>query len=369
MLRKIFTAIIAASSFVFATAQMASVENPVATAVPASSEKKESKPVFSITGSADIYFKYDWAKTKSNNRTSFTGSHNNFSLGMASVKFDQKTEKIEAVLDLGFGPRASEFTYTDNGLLSAVKQLYISYSANEWLKLTAGSWATHVGYELLDPQLNRNYSMSYLFTNGPFSHTGIKAEITQGKNGFMLGVANATDYRIPPDGQVNKKFLLAQYSIATSENLKFYFNYVSGKAPDTSKVKQVDMVATAKISDQLNLGFNATLNSTRSWSGIKNEEGKSWWGTALYVNVDPRSWFGLTLRTEYFNDKNHLKLTMDPDGCKMFATTLSANFKTGGFILIPECRIDNASKPIFIDKYGGPQKRSANFLIAAVYSF
>jgi len=369
MLRKIFTAIAASCSFVFTSAQIASVETPPTAVSKPEAEEKETKPVFSISGSADFYYKYDWAKSKANNFTSFTGSHNSFSLGMASIKFEHKTDKVDAVLDLGFGPRASEFTYTDNGLLSAVKQLYISYAANDWLKFTAGSWATHVGYELLDPQLNRNYSMSYLFTNGPFSHTGVKADITKGKSGFMLGVANATDYRIPPDGQVNKKFLLAQYSIAASENVKFYLNYVGGKAPDTSKINQLDVVATAKVNDQFNLGLNATVNSTRSWSGIKNVAGKSWWGTALYVNVDPGSWFGLTLRTEYFNDKNHLKLTMAPDGCTMFATTLSANVKAGGFTLIPEFRIDNASKNIFIDKNGASKKSAANVLIAAVYAF
>ena len=61
-------------------------------------------------------------------------------------------------------------------------------------KFTFGKFGTHVGYELLDPQLNKNYSMSYMFTNGPFSHTGFKANLTKGKHGFMLGVSNATDY-------------------------------------------------------------------------------------------------------------------------------------------------------------------------------
>jgi len=370
MLRKIFTAIIAASSFVFTSAQVASIETSTTTTSKTKDEEKESKPVFSITGSADVYTKYDFAKTKANTFTSFTGSDHSFALGMASVKFEHKTDKIGAVLDLGFGQRAKEFSYTDEGISSAIKQLYISYSPSDWLKFTAGSWATHVGYELLDPQLNRNYSMSYMFTNGPFSHTGVKADITKGKSGFMLGVSNATDFRMSPDGQINKKFLIAQYSLAASDNVKFYLNYVGGKGPDTSKVNQFDMVATAKVSDKFNIGFNATVNSTQTWSGIKNEDGKSWWGSALYLNVDPQSWFGLTLRTEYFNDNNQLKMfSAAANGGNIFATTLSANFKTGGFIFIPELRIDNASENIFVDKTGGSKKSAANFLIAAVYSF
>jgi hypothetical protein len=325
---------------------------------------------FKLSGSADVYYKYDFAKTKANNYTSFTGTHNSFAIGMASVKLEHKGNKVGAVLDLGFGPRAKEFAYTDEGITQAIKQLYITYSPADWLKFTAGTWGTHVGYELLDPQLNRNYSMSYMFTNGPFSHTGLKADITKGKHGFMIGISNATDFRTPPDGFINKKFVIAQYSLAASDNFKIYLNYVGGKAPDTSKVSQFDAVVTAKISDKFNIGFNGTVSSTQYWDGAKNMDGKSWWGSALYLNLDPKPWFGLTLRGEYFNDDNQLKMfAYAPEGGNIFATTLSANFKAGGFIFIPEFRMDNASQEIFVDKDGAGKKSASNFLISAIYSF
>ena len=334
---------------------------------PADTEKK---PLVTITGSADAYYRYDFAKTKANNFTSFTGSHNAFALGMASVKLEHKSDKVGAVLDLGFGPRAKEFSYTDDGITQAIKQLYISYSPAPWIKFTAGTWATHVGYELLDPQLNRNYSMSYLFTNGPFSHTGIKADLTKGKHGFMIGISNACDYRLPPDGYINKKFITAQYSVAISDNVKAYLNYWSGQAPDTSKSKQFDLVLTGKINDKFNIGFDGAVTSTKQWDGTKNIDGKSWWGSALYLNLDPKSWFGLTLRGEYFSDKNQLKtFSLAPQGGTVFATTLSANFKVDNFILIPEFRVDKASKKIFVDKDGLGVSSAGNFLIAAVYSF
>lgn len=368
MLRKIFVALTAITLGLFSNAQVASVTTDT-TANPAP-EAEEPKPTFTITGSADVYYKYDFAKTKANTFTSFTGTHNSFALGMASVKFEHKGNKVGAVLDLGFGPRAKEFSYTDEGITQAIKQLYITYSPAEWLKFTGGTWATHVGYELLDPQLNRNYSMSYMFTNGPFSHTGVKADITKGKHGFMVGVSNATDYRIPPDGYINKKFFIAQYSLAASDNVKLYLNYVGGKAPDTAKINQFDLVATAKISDKFNIGYNGTIHNTQFWDGSKNMDGLSWWGSALYLNVDPQSWFGLTLRGEYFSDKNHLKFAMAPSGgCSIFATTLSANFKTAGFTFIPEFRMDNASEAIFVDKDGAAKKSAGNFLLSAIYSF
>jgi hypothetical protein len=368
MLRKIFVALSAITVGLFSNAQVASVTSDT-TATP-TTETEDAKPALIITGSADVYYKYDFAKTKANTYTSFTGTHNSFALGMASVKLEHKGNKVGAVLDLGFGPRAKEFAYTDEGITQAIKQLYITYSPTDWLKFTAGTWGTHVGYELLDPQLNRNYSMSYMFTNGPFSHTGVKADITKGKHGFMIGVSNQTDFRTPPDGYINKKFVIAQYSLAASDNIKVYLNYVGGKNFDTSKVSQFDAVLTAKVSDKFNIGFNGTVNSTQSWDGAKNLDGQSWWGSALYLNVDPKPWFGLTLRGEYFNDDNQLKMfAYTPEGGSIFATTLSANFKTGGFIFIPEFRMDNASQAIFVDKDGAGKKSASNFLISAIYSF
>ena len=324
----------------------------------------------SITGSADVYYKYDFGKSAANTYTSFTGSHNQFRFGMASVKLEHKTGKVDMVADLGFGKRAQEFSYNDQGILQAVKQVYVSYSPNNIIKFTAGTWATHVGYELVDPQLNRNYSMSYMFTNGPFFHTGVKADLTFGKSGVMVGVANPTDFKYVPEGVINKKFFLAQYSYTGSDYLKLYLNYVGGQGVDTSKSNQFDVVITSKLSDKFSLGYNGTVSTVQKWDGEKNLGGKSWWGSAIYLNVDPTSKFGLTLRSEYFSDKNELKIyTGTLSGAKVLANTLSANFKVDNLTIIPEFRIDHSSEQIFVKSDATPTKTAANVLLAAVYSF
>ncbi len=336
-----------------------------------SAQDSSSVSPLTISGSADVYYKYDFSKTRANNLTSFTNSHNTFELGMASVKLDYKISKVEMVADLGFGKRAQEFSYNDNGILQAVKQLYISYSPKDWVKFTAGSWATHIGYELVDAYSNRNYSMSYMFTNGPFFHTGVKAEFTHKAHGFMIGIANPTDFKYVPDGYINKKFLLAQYSFAAGDYFKGYLNYVGGQNIDTTKSKQIDLVITSKLSDKFNIAYNGTLYSTHKYLGNKEfVDYKSCWGSAIYLNFDPATHFGLTLREEYFNDANHVKIfSALGNGGNMLATTLSANFKLDHFIFIPEVRLDHASRAIFMDKDNQPTKKVANILFAAVYQF
>jgi len=332
------------------------------------STKESTKPLV-ISGFVDMYFRTDFGQNAANNRTSFTNSHNVFELGMASLKLEHSIGKVGFVADLGLGKRAQEFSYNDAGIAQAIKQLYVTYAATDWLKFTAGSWGTHVGSEVVDPMINRNYSMSYMFSWGPFLHTGVKAEIANGKSGFMLGLANQTDYKSVP-GQ-NKKYFIAQYTYAPTDDVKFYLNYVGGKRiSDSAKSRQFDVVITGKISDKFNIAYNGTLNNT--FTQAKNKYATSaltWWGSAVYLNYDPSNKLGITLRTEYFSDKNQLvAMSIAPNGATVLANTLSFNIKAGPLTFIPELRVESASKNIFVTKTG-TSSSTGSALVAAIYKF
>lgn len=120
-----------------------------------------------FAGSADAYYKYDFSGID-NSLSSFTNSHNSFELGMASIEASHKIGKAAVFVDLGFGNRAAQFTYNDDSATFMIKQLNFTYEFSDKFKVTAGSFGTHIGYELLDAVDNKNYSMSYAFTYGPF---------------------------------------------------------------------------------------------------------------------------------------------------------------------------------------------------------
>src|SRR5688572_14742875 len=117
MLRKFFVAGMAMQFSLLMFGQDVAVVNTTPTTSTTSTDKAEpeKKPFLTINGSADVYYRYDFAKTKANNFTSFTNSHNAFQLGMASVKLEHKSDKVGFVADLGFGQRAKEFAYADEG--------------------------------------------------------------------------------------------------------------------------------------------------------------------------------------------------------------------------------------------------------------
>lgn len=353
----------------FGVAQTNSLEvikTDSATSLTAAAEDPKPKPV--ISGSADVYYRYNFQnpKTSYNNLTSFTNSHNSFELGMASIKAEHSIGKVGMVADIGFGRRADEFSYADINTRVAIKQLYVSYSPSSKVKLTMGSWATHIGYELVDAYLNRNYSMSYMFSYGPFFHTGVKGEFKLGeKSVLMLGIANPTDLKT---ASFLPKMTIGQFATASKDDkLKAYFNYQGGKSNDSSRLYQGDVVLTFAVSDKFSLGYNGTYQSRQAKAVSKWNSGSSWWGSALYLNVDPTSAFGLTLRGEYLNDKENV---LGFDG-NVFETTLSANFKIDNLTIIPEIRLDNASNAagIFTKSSGATTKTTQSFLLAAVYHF
>ena len=323
-----------------------------------------------ITGSVDGYFRYNFNNAKDvpsiNNFTSFTNSHNSFELGMASVKFDYTKGKIGAVADLGFGTRATEFSYNETGILAAVKQAYVTYAPSDKVKFTMGKWATHMGYELLDPQLNRNYSMSHLFSYGPFSHTGLKVDFSLGGGfGLMVGVANPTDYISAPFA---KKNVIAQVS-KTSDIVSAYLNYVGGKDLGDNNVNQIGLTVLAPVSSKFGLGLDAAYKTVDPSAPGSNV---SWWGTALYVNFDPTDKFGISLRGEHFSDEDDV--TGYLSGSPVTAGTLSFNIKpVPGLSIIPEFRLDAAKNPIYFKNSDSPlspsQKSTGSFILAAVVSF
>jgi len=332
-----------------------------------STKAPEPVKTTTITGSVDAYYRYNFANAKTsgvyNNATSFTNSHNSFELGMASIKVAHSFGKIGAVVDLGFGTRAKEFSYNETGITQAVKQAYITYAPSSHVTFTMGKFATHVGYELLDPQLNRNYSMSYMFSYGPFSHTGLKMDVAvNGNFGFMLGVANPTDFIT---ASFKNKSILAQIHANTTDG-KFtaYLNYVGGKdTSGTVKGNQVDLTVLTKINDKFGIGVNATLK------GVKPEGGSSekWGGAALYLNVDPSEKFGFCVRGEYFSDK---KNATGYFGTSLYEITATLNIKpVPGLMIMPEFRLDGAKDAYFTKHDGASTKSTGAFLLAAVVSF
>ena len=363
-------------------------------------EEETPAKSFSISGSVDAYYR---ANINSFNRdysdkgyyapapgSSFANDPG-FALGMANVVLNYEGEKVGAVADLVFGPRGNDAVFNSIGSANIVNQLYVYWNVSDKVTLTFGNWNTFLGYEVISPVDNFNYSTSYMFSYGPFSHTGIKADFALDDSwSAMLAVMNPTDWtEYNPFGTYTLGAQLGYSVDAGSAYLNFIYGDQDGKldsmgdSVDTysgGSTFQVDLTAGLDLTDTFYLGLNTTYNTTASGeyysaTGIidDNSDDYGFYGVALYAQLALSDTFALGVRPEYFSEFNGGAGAIgayDMEGdANVFAFTLSGNVKVGDLKLIPELRLDSASEDAFLDNDFKPQGSLGSFILAAVYSF
>lgn len=314
-----------------------------------------------ISGSADLYYKYDFAKGQ-NIGTSFASDQNSVSLGMIDIALKKTTGKTSFVGEVSFGPRGQNQSIPDvDGQSFHIQNLYATYAATDKLSFTAGYMGTFIGYEVISPVANFHYSTSYLFTNGPFQNAGVKANYAiSDKVGIMVGGFNSSWNFYSADPMKGLNAIGAQLSLTPTEGVSAYLNFMDGSESGTI----VDLTATFQLSEKFKLGLNAA-----DWSGIGDDEGYT--GFALYPSVAVTDNFGLGLRAEYFKAKESATglfgIAADQS---VTAFTLSANLKAGGLTVIPEFRLDSNSDDFFMKSdMMTPTKSASQASIALVYAF
>ncbi|GJM31938.1 MAG: hypothetical protein DHS20C18_09390 [Saprospiraceae bacterium] len=338
-----------------------SIEESLLEEIPVIVEAEE-KPSFTVSGFVDGYYMYNFNKVGL--ETSFTDRHDQFTLGMANVVL-AKEGKVGFVADLAVGPRAeaANGVFDEMPTLSIIKQLYVTYTPVDAVTFTFGNFSTFVGYELIDAPGNVNYSTSYLFSNGPFYHTGIKADFAIADGfGAMVGLFNDTDDKF--DGIPGKHFG-AQLS-AEVGGLSAYLNFLYGKEEELGDKDlnefEIDLTATYTLSEKVMLGLNVANYSTSFDGNGQN----GFLGVALYSTIQATETFAIGLRAEQFMPTDGEDAT---DEASITALTASGNIKIGNLTFIPEFRIDLASEDVFFDDKEMAKGSTGGFILAAVYAF
>ncbi|AEE17996.1 putative OmpL-like beta-barrel porin-2 [Dokdonia sp. Hel_I_63] len=327
-------------------------------------QEESTKKKFSVEGSVDTYFRQNLSGPNGEDaiapNTSFA-NRNGFAIGMANVigSFESENGKVGAVADLVFGPRGEEAVFLSGPSSNIVNQLYVYWNVSEKVKLTLGNFNTFLGYEVISPTLNFNYSTSYMFSYGPFSHTGIKADFTLSEDwSAMLGVLNQTD---ATEFNFDNDYTLgAQLGYKTT-----YLNFLYGKqGGSTESTLQVDLTTGHDLSDDFYLGLNATYNDT---------DGASFYGVALYPQYKTSESFTLGLRGEYFAEAEGGAGAIggydDEGDASVLALTLTGSYTVGDLTIKPEFRLDSASEDTFLDTDLEPNSSLSSFLIAGIYKF
>ena len=366
-------------------------------------EQKE-EGTLTLSGSVDAYFRSNLnAPNSGDNSQAPASSFANlpgFSLGMANIIATYQTKKVGAVIDLVFGPRGEDAVFGSPlysggmaGSSQMVNQLYVYWNVSDKVTLTMGNFNTFLGYEVISPRSNFNYSTSYQFSYGPFSHTGLKANIQLSDRWSVLAaVMNPTDMT---EFNLNGTYTLGGQVAYSTDAGNTYLNVVYGDQDGrlnvndglisgvTSKGRsfQIDLTTGVDLSPTIYAGVNTTYQTTSAGDIFTQTEvqnvqgdGAGFYGFAGYLQSKPSEKFGIGFRGEYFSVFNAgleevVGLNSKGNG-SVFAGTLSGNIQVGDNLkLIPELRVDSMKEEFFLTKDLNGSKGLASFLLAAVFSF
>lgn len=319
----------------------------LASSLLVNAQESEEKS-FTLSGSVDTYFR---GNISGGNFDTAPGSSfanlPGFSLGMINLVAAYEGEKVGFVADMVYGPRGADAVFgSPTGSAQIVNQLYAYWNVSDKVKLTIGNFNTFLGYEVISPSANFNYSTSYLFSYGPFSHTGIKADFDLGGDtSLMLAVMNPTD---ATESNPNGSYAFGAQLGFSGQYINFLFD---------QGAYEIDFTGGFDVSETFFLGINAAYFS--------GDDAPGFYGAALYPQIATSDSFKIGLRTEYFvEDGDFGAIGTGVADSSVFATTLTGNYSIGSLTIIPELRLDSASEAAFVG-----DKSLSSFALAAVYSF
>ncbi|PWH84109.1 porin [Algibacter marinivivus] len=316
--------------------------------------QEEATKKLNFSGSVDTY--YRTVLTASDALSPATESsfadQTGFALGMANIIASYEGDKTGVVADLAFGTRGLQAV--GGGTDVFINQLYAYWNVSEGTTLTLGRFNTYLGYEVISPVGNFNYSTSYMFSYGPFSHVGLKADFALSDDfSLMTAIMNVTDVNNNTTGDYA---LGAQLGYA-GQFLNFYYDGGAGIG------FEVDYTGGFDLSDDFYLGINAAY---------QDNDGAGFYGAALYPQLATSDAFTIGLRAEYFQQlEDGGVLAALPADESILGVTLTGSYTLENLIIKPELRLDSASEEVvnFPDSDGAPSKSLAAFTLAAIYSF
>jgi len=179
----------------------------IATSVIGVNAQNAKDSSLKISGSADVYYKYDFSESAFNYKPYSTDyamgtKENAIDFGMLNLKINKQFNKASITADLAFGPRANDEKINNAVSAYYIQNLYFTYQAKKELSISAGVMYKYDTYEKLAAVDNFNYFMSNAYIEQrkvPARSVGIKAKyVFSDMINLSVGLFNSIDATLSP---------------------------------------------------------------------------------------------------------------------------------------------------------------------------
>jgi hypothetical protein len=327
-----------------------------------------------FSGYVDAYASVNFNKPESGFNAgyrTFDSKANSFNLNFATLTMQKEADPIGFRMDFGFGRGYEIFHLFEplgdeqRNITRNILQAYVSVKPKNagGFQFDFGKFVTSAGAEPTETHLNWNYSRSLIYSLGPFYHMG--ARISKPVNKYWTtGVQLVNGWNNVEDNNNGKT--VGFTNSFTGEKVGYVVTYYGG--PEKTGTNQgarhfFDQVLTFSPSDKASFYLNYDYGRERDLDGSLGVIS----AIAGAAKFQANSWFALSPRIEYFNDRG-IWTTGTQQKLKEF--TITAEMKhSKGFMTKVELRHDWSNEAIYQDSKGGFKKNETTFLVGFIAYF
>ena len=371
-------ALSAALSFVVVAASAARAQDAPKPEDTTGADAKPAAPGVVVNANLETYFTYNFNDPGDrNNYFIYNNRDREFGLNYADIRVSKAVTPDSRT---GFTVRliegdvkrltlsAADYEDSDN-LLEAYGTLLIPLGKDgaRSLKVDAGQFVTHVGYETIDIGTNNFFSRAFLFqVPAPFYNAGVRASLplvpSTTVTGFLLNQFNGRT------GDAYKDIAPGlQIAQTLSPTASLTFNALGSREPvslgESGSVGKFLSIYDLIYVNQFNPSFKLAIEGLyRHWEDTEDQYGAAGYGT---FTLGGGSIVGL--RGEY--------LKIDPDGgddTDLSSLTLSFEPRSALFAgarTLLEFRYDHSKNAVFGDDNGGAKKDQYTLTVGQTFSF
>jgi Putative beta-barrel porin-2, OmpL-like. bbp2 len=236
------------------------------------------------------------------------------------------------------------------------------------LNVTFGKFNAPIGFELLDAPDMYQYSHALVFDYGlPTNLTGAMFSKNIGENvDVVFYFSNGWDQNV----DINKsKTIGGRIGYSRDDDWKGGLSFIRGEERENNSglltVLDADFTFTAvknlTLGAEINKGGENLTDSTNTSKTV------TWLGALLMAHYDFSEFWGITVRYDYFDDKNGSRLG---NAEKRQALTFAPTFVLGdGMVAIFEVRNDFSDKKVFTGNKGEAVKSQLAMALEFTFTF
>jgi len=339
------------------------------TANAAGPSAKELFDSWGVTFNGYVDGQFEYSSSPQPSLHVFDSRHDSFVLNQAAFTLAmQPKEGFGAVVNVIAGEDArviNSFSVPSSTNNFDVTQAFLQYAGGPWT-VQAGKMLTLAGAEVIAPTLNTNVSRSLLFNAEPFTHTGVRATYAASdKLSVIFGVNNGwnqtSDNNSQKTGEIGLSLTPSKQFTLTAQG---YFGSEVLSSGTSAERNLVDLVATFNVNDANTFILNYDWGK-QGEAGINGGDAK-WSGVAGYFNHAFNETWRVSLRAEYFDDKDGFTTGTVQKVKEVTATFGYAPSKS--FELRIEGRYDKSDSSTFLkNSKGTPDDKQSGFLLEALY--